>query len=292
MARLGLAFVVRGPRRTRYVSHGPHLPLVVPQIIFTYPLAFHALRTSVFALGPADWRKSTAHRYVFPCVTAVLVLSVLLAGLVSDHVETVLAYKGAVFGACLTMIMPGLMYASLRGQQLRQQFVRRQRAATDNNDAELGGADSGHTLKGSRDSAAIGEHKHDGDDDDVFLDHAGIELTNVSLNDESTAKPGARRSGDLSGISGGAGGVVVLPRTVAAASANSDAAVRATDPDAAAVVEIGTQTSTRYLWQSVLHFCVLHPNAEGVLCSAVVVWGCVSGLLGVLVTAGAIPSHK
>ena len=260
----------------------------------------------MFALGPADWRKSTAHPYVFPCITAVLVLSILLAGLVSDHVETVLAYKGAVFGACLTMIMPGLMYASLRGQQLRRQFMQSQRAAGDNDDAELGAAGRGHNLTvnssssaGLRaDGAGVEDRKESSgdqqdDDDDVFLDNAGIELTNVSLSDEPVAKPGARRGGDLSGISGGAGGAGVKlavdgrrPPSAASLPAGSGQGA------AAEVVEIGTQTSTRYLWQSVLQFCVLHPTAEGLLCSAVVTWGFVSGLLGVLVTAGAIASHK
>merc|ERR1719197_2421086 len=44
IARLGLAFV----------------------IVFTYPLAFHSLRSSVFTLGPSDWRQADAPRMVFP----------------------------------------------------------------------------------------------------------------------------------------------------------------------------------------------------------------------------------
>ena len=78
IARLGLAFV----------------------IVFTYPLAFHSLRSSVFTLGPSDWRQADAPRMVFPVVTCVLVMSILLLGLASDHVEVVLAYVCPTQAVC------------------------------------------------------------------------------------------------------------------------------------------------------------------------------------------------
>jgi len=50
--------------------------------------------------------------------------------------------------------------------------------------------------------------------------------------------------------------------------------------------------STRYLWRTALRFCFHNPTPEGIVCGMVLVWGTVSGLLGVLVTAGAIPKTE
>ena len=185
-----------------------------------------------------------------------------------------LRYKGAIFGACIVYILPALMYASLRGQEERKAFAERQR-----------GAAAEHAKpKQPRDVFASVLDSSDEDDSPAaapVVDGSGIELSTVQLDDSP------KRTGhDFSGITGGLGqapGTVVVTVPVGSHSA-------AADPAAARVQDISHRNSTRYLWHSVLQFCVLKPSTEGVMCAAVIVWGVVSGGLGVLVTAGVI--HK
>jgi len=88
-------------------------------IVFTYPLAFHSLRSSVLVFAPAWLRNSQRTRHHVAITVAILSFTTLM-GILLPQVQVVLGFNGAIFGSCMVYIFPALMYASLRQQHKRR----------------------------------------------------------------------------------------------------------------------------------------------------------------------------
>eukprot|EP01061_Rhynchopus_euleeides_P022649 TRINITY_DN3699_c0_g1_i3.p1 TRINITY_DN3699_c0_g1~~TRINITY_DN3699_c0_g1_i3.p1 ORF type:complete len:540 (+),score=130.84 TRINITY_DN3699_c0_g1_i3:149-1621(+) len=83
-------------------------------VIFTFPLANHAVRDSAFGLfSLGRLTTNNAPNHLFVTTTAMLVGFCAVAGVSFDRIESILAVKGALFGTCVVYIIPPLMYARL-----------------------------------------------------------------------------------------------------------------------------------------------------------------------------------
>ena len=87
-------------------------------VVFTFPLANHAVRDSAFSLftmGRLTTNNAPFKPYV--AVTLLLVVFAAFAGITFDRIESILAVKGALFGTCVVYVLPPLMYARLSLEQ-------------------------------------------------------------------------------------------------------------------------------------------------------------------------------
>ena len=102
---------------------------------------------------------------------------------ISDEIESVMAYKGSIFGCCIVYIFPAGMYVKLRARKLeveKRRKARRSLEAVKEEEAvaTLNGKDLAHTANGSSISslrAPMLSHTeravaHDDDDDDEGSD--------------------------------------------------------------------------------------------------------------------------
>eukprot|EP00755_Sulcionema_specki_P034705 Sspe_Gene.21234::Locus_7927_Transcript_1_1_Confidence_1.000_Length_1607::g.21234::m.21234 len=95
-------------------------------VIFTFPLANHAVRESLLALlSCGRLSTNTAPSSAFWAVTVFTVALSTSIGIMVEQVEEVLAYKGAIFGNCLVYIFPPLMYLRLKGADMVPSMERR-----------------------------------------------------------------------------------------------------------------------------------------------------------------------
>ncbi|KAJ9471492.1 Vacuolar amino acid transporter 2 [Diplonema papillatum] len=94
-------------------------------VAFTFPLANHAARESIFSLA-SNGRVSTntVSKPAFAATSVLLVVATTVVGAHCEKIEKILAFKGALFGTCLVYIIPPLMYAQLLRLKLLEDETR------------------------------------------------------------------------------------------------------------------------------------------------------------------------
>ena len=83
-------------------------------VIFTFPLANHAVRDSLlglFSLGRVTTNNAPNHLFV--SLTIVLVGAITVCGVAFTKIENILALKGALFGTLVVYVIPPFIYGKL-----------------------------------------------------------------------------------------------------------------------------------------------------------------------------------
>ena len=87
---------------------------------FSFPLCFHSIRTSTFALFCPDLlipAHQTLRSPKYVLVTLLLVGINVILGIVLTQIETVMSYKGSILGCAIVYIFPALMYLALKKRE-------------------------------------------------------------------------------------------------------------------------------------------------------------------------------
>lgn len=82
-------------------------------VLFTYPLAFNALRASAFALSELVYPLDAKDNASFYGVTSLLVALTFVPGSTFDNIGVVLDYKGASLGGCIGFAYGAIIFMAM-----------------------------------------------------------------------------------------------------------------------------------------------------------------------------------
>jgi amino acid permease len=119
----------------------------------SFPLCFHAIRTSIFTLFSPELLLSQNQRWhnrKYVAMTTLLVALNVALGIVLKDIEVVLIYKGSLFGCAVVYAFPCAMFLALRKQVLgkreRKEHEREQRRKRREQLTVAEGEEEGNTL--------------------------------------------------------------------------------------------------------------------------------------------------